>query len=634
MVALSWKTLSKQQRKDTEPWIRNKADELAVNNGCWFDPVKAAYMIWWVERHCVLYEGEFAGEPVIMHSIVDQPAEWKLIPQEYRLFVNANGDPIPRVLDFYQERIKWHNDLFHSGQFMDWHFECHARIYGWQRVAAERWQKRGRYAVRRFRRGRVWIAKKNKKSPSLAFNTLYLTCGDGESGGKTFILAKDGTQAVKTWDHARIMQEESQELLSQTKVNLNTHRITHLPTRSYTEPLSSSNVRTKDSKHGINGNVIVDEGHVVDRDLMKIVEDAGASRSQALELMFSTVGNNPESWGKSQWDLGESINDGKVADDSFFHQSYHAPQDLTARQAKKNPEKFIRMANPALGHTVGLEEMLPRFWTCVDNPAEWANYAMLRLMIWQRSSVGWLPPDAWPKCGGHQFDDDDLKKRPCVLGLDLAQKRDLAACVPSWRNELDGVDISKPMFWCCQERIDEIAVKFPGIQDFVDEGHIRVNEGDVTDMRIIKNDIRQFCLEHNVIGIVYDAKYAEWLIQQIVDGELDPAGNVLVEGLPIEEQAISQGIMTQTGPVVDFENSVRSKATRHDDNPVLGWQFGHATVYTDRQGNRRIQKEDRHSFRTVDGCQASVMARWGAVDFSKWTVDVRNFYENNEVELV
>jgi phage terminase large subunit-like protein len=117
-------------------------------------------------------------------------------------------------------------------------------------------------------------------------------------------------------------------------------------------------------------------------------------------------------------------------------------------------------------------------------------------------------------------------------------------------------------------------------------------------------------------------------------GELDADGNLMVDPLPIGEQAISQGIMTQTGPVVDFENGVRSRVIRHDDNPVLTWQFGHATVYTDRQGNRRIQKEDRHSFRTVDGCQACVMARWGAVDFTEWTTHVLDYYVKNEVEYV
>jgi phage terminase large subunit-like protein len=365
-----------------------------------------------------------------------------------------------------------------------------------------------------------------------------------------------------------------------------------------------------------------------------IVKDAGISRAQALEAMFSTFGDNPDGWGKEQWDFGEQVNAGGVKIDNFFHASYHCPQDLTPRQARKDPERYIRMANPALGHTVGLEEFLPTFWSVIDSPSKWSTFAYQRLMIWQHASITWLPPDLWPKCGGHSFSDEELKERPCVLGLDLAQKRDLAACIPVWKNADDGVDISHAMFWCNQERIDQIAGKFPRIREFVEAGLIRVNEGDVTDMRIIKNDIREFCLSHNVRGIVYDAKYAEWMIQQLVSGELDPEGRTIIEGLPIGEQSISQGIMTQTGPVVDFENGLRSGIIRHDDNPVLAWQFGHASVFTDKQGNRRIMKDNQHSHKTVDGCQAAVMARWGAVDFSEWHVTVLDFYENNAVEMV
>ena len=138
---MGWRKLTREQRKDTEPWIRNKADELAVDNGCWFAPVRAAYMIWWVERYCRLYEGEgFAGNPCIMPSVADQPAEWNEIPQLFPDFYDDEGQPLETVMEFYLDRIAWHNELYSSGTFMHWQFECHARIYGWVREADERWK--------------------------------------------------------------------------------------------------------------------------------------------------------------------------------------------------------------------------------------------------------------------------------------------------------------------------------------------------------------------------------------------------------------------------------------------------------------------------------------------------------------
>jgi phage terminase large subunit-like protein len=633
-VATSWKLLTKQQKSATEPWMRNKADELAVKNGCWFDEVKAAFMIWWVERFCRLYEGEgFADQPVIMMSTANQP-NYDSIPELLPSFYDDNGNPIPRVLDFYRERMKWHNAMFHSGAFMHWQFECHARIYGWQRQAAPRWQSLGVRQVRRFRKARVWIPKKSGKTPSLGFNTLYLTVGDGEPGAKSFIAALDGGQAIRVWEHVYQMCEQSPELKGDSKVNLNNHRISFRSNKSMLEPLSSNNSRNQKSKEGLNGNMIIDETHVVNRAFMNRLKFAGASRPQPMDIAYSTAGNEPEGYGKAEWDTGEAINAGELPVDNFFHQSYHAPQNLTAEQMKKDPEKYIRMANPAIDHTVGMEELLPAFYECMNSPADFSEYAMYRLNMWQHSSQVWLAAGIWSACGYRGFQPEELQDRQWVLGLDLARKFDLVAMVPASPNNEESVDIVEPMFWCNEARIKELAVHYPRFLEWVEMGLIKVNPGDVTDMRAVKRDIRKFCQRRNVIGIVYDATYAETLIQELVSGEFDADGKTTVAGLPIGEQAISQGMMTQTGPVADFENDIKRKALRQDENEVLTWQFGHATVREDSRGHRLIQKENRKSFRTVDGCQAAVMARWGVMDCKEWVIQTLDHYAKNNVEYV
>lgn len=626
--------LTKSQLSDTEPWIRNKADELAVDNGCWFSPVRAAYMVWWVERYCRLYEGEgFAGQPCIMPSVYDQPADWNEIPEMFPQFYDENGVPLEPVMEFYRARMEWHNDLYHSGTFMHWQFECHARIYGWVREADDRWKARGLEIVRRFRKARVWIPKKSGKTPSLGFNTCYLTFGDGEPGGKTFIAAKDGKQAGRVWDHAHMMVQSSPELHAACEVNRTTKVVRHLDSHSHFEPLSSSNKRTKDSKEGLNGNVVVDETHVVDREFMSILRYAGASRPQPLDLAFSTAGNNPESFGKSEWDRGEKINEGKLQIDNYFHASYHAPQDLTVEKMNADPEKYIRMANPALGHTVGMEELLPAWHESKDDPMQAAEYFMYRLNIWMNASQTWLGPGVWSGCVVDRFDEKRLLNSPMVIGLDLARKFDMAAAALSWKNDLGGVD-QRWLFWCNEDRIKTIGIKYPEIIKWADAGFIKTTPGNVTDLRQVKRDLRDVCKRYKTVGIVYDATYAETIVQDLVDGEPDERGGWIHPPLPIGEQAMNQGRMTQTGPVADFENDLKERKFRHEDNPVASWQFSHATVSEDKRGHRMVVKESRSSYRTVDGCQASIMSRWGALDFTEWEYKSFDFYVHNDVEFV
>jgi len=207
--------------------------------------------------------------------------------------------------------------------------------------------------------------------------------------------------------------------------------------------------------------------------------------------------------------------------------------------------------------------------------------------------------------------------------------------VPACRlNEEESVDIVGPMFWVNEARLRELAGHYPKFLEWRDQGMIQVNEGDVTDLRIVKRDLRKFCESHNVIGIVYDATYAETLIQELVFGEFGIDGEIAIPGLGIGEQAISQGMMTQTGPVADFENDIKRKAIRQDGNEILTWQFGHATVREDKRGHRLIQKENRKSFRTVDGCQAAVMSRWGVIDCKEWTIQTLDYYSKKPVEYI
>ena len=41
----------------TQAWIRNESDRKAARIGCRFDLERAMFAVWWIERHCRLYEG-------------------------------------------------------------------------------------------------------------------------------------------------------------------------------------------------------------------------------------------------------------------------------------------------------------------------------------------------------------------------------------------------------------------------------------------------------------------------------------------------------------------------------------------------------------------------------------------------
>jgi phage terminase large subunit-like protein len=195
------------------------------------------------------------------------------------------------------ERAMIYAERFAGGDPVDWQYECTMRCFGWVHHS-DRWKRE----VRRFRKSLIGVAKKNKKTPTEASWGLYLLAGDGEQGQKVFLGAKDGTQAAIAADHAIAMVEASDELSAECKVNKNLRRITYGPTKSWMQPLSSSDSASQKAKEGLNGSMLVDEIHVVDEGFMQRTKRMGISRSEPLIAQFSTAGMNPEGYGKGQWD--------------------------------------------------------------------------------------------------------------------------------------------------------------------------------------------------------------------------------------------------------------------------------------------------------------------------------------------
>lgn len=604
----------------TEQWVRNESDLLAIRNGCWFDPERAAWACWWMESFCPLYEGEWAGKMIRFNSVADDP-DWD-IPDDFE-----------EALPLYLDRMRRHNRLVYEGAFMHWHAEAVFQIYGWVRHHHSRKNEDGTpRVVRRFRDAIIFCAKKNGKSPWQAANGLYLTCGDGESGAGVAFCAKDGTQAKKiVGKHAFKMVQKSDVLSdpAECKTNQNECSITHIPTDSEMFALNSGNERSADAKHGLNlSGVIIDECHVVNRSTAARVGRATRSRVEPLTLKVSTAGDNPDSWGKEQFDLAIKIRDGEKPNDNTYVAIYAAPQNATDDDIKENLEDYIRAANPALGHIVDLQESIADYHSVKDSPYELSLFKYEILNIWQHAAVTWITRVVWKACGGWTFDDEILADLPCVLGYDHAKAKDLSSAVLGWPNDQDSVMI-RAFFWCNAKRIRQLATFKPEILEWVDAGFIKVTSGDTHDTGLIKRDLRELIVKNNVIGMVHDPYYCDEIVNFLRDGETDKKGEWVWEPVLSAEQIVrmSQQKATQTGPTTFFEEDVINGKLMHEDNPVLDWQFSHAVIGQDKQGNIVIQKENRESFRTVDGCQASVMTRFGVLDYPDFQTAVLNTYE-------
>lgn len=109
-------TIDPRDFGDVADWLRGPADDKAVASGCTFDLARAAYAVWWIQRHCRLYEGSAAGRPLILAGC-GTCADY--------------GLPEGAVFG----RLRCHAECHAAGHRLGWQLETVARMFGWTRYS-------------------------------------------------------------------------------------------------------------------------------------------------------------------------------------------------------------------------------------------------------------------------------------------------------------------------------------------------------------------------------------------------------------------------------------------------------------------------------------------------------------------
>jgi len=264
-------------------WVRTKADEHALDQGCWFDQQAADRVRFFFERFLRHSKGPYAGKKF---------------------------------------------------ELLDWQWkDLIAPAFGWKRSDG----------TRRFRRVYCEVPKKNGKSTISAGVGLYLLCGDNEPGAEVYFAAADRDQAGIVFGEAAHMVEASKALARHLKVYGSRKTILDPKSRSLCRALSAEH-RTKEG-FNISG-LVVDELHVQpNRHLIDTLEYGGAARVQPLFFYITTAGWDRTSICWEMHKYAESILKGLNTDTSFLPLIYAAPEgaDWTAEATWKtaNPSYGI-----------------------------------------------------------------------------------------------------------------------------------------------------------------------------------------------------------------------------------------------------------------------------------------------------
>lgn len=554
-------------KKVLKKWIRNKSDELAIKNCCRFDETRGQLVCDWIEKYCSVYEGELAGESL------------KLVP--------------------------WQRDVL-------------MRMFSWVK-----WSPMWKRWIRRFTTASIWISKKNGKSGFIAAVGLYLLCGDGENGQKVYCVARDKNQASIQWRHAEAMVRFSPQLDPERKglceVNMTEKRIAYKPTLSWMGVVAGDNPK---SIEGANGCVLCDEVHVVDFELMRRLKRAGISRSEPFQIEVSTAGDNPDGYGKQQYDYGRRVvgNISDTIDESFFFEAFEAPQHIQVTDA--NYIELGKIANPSWNILFPDADYIKDYHSSKRSITEFNQFKMYRLGRWLSATNPWLREEDWQACIAPSWKDvfrdirqrrrgryfyDHRDKPLAFAGYDASLLNDITAFTLAIPRE-NNVVVIWTWLWISGDSAARIGERVRDFPDWMSRGFIKVTPGKNVDHDQVAADIISLAKHFRIVDIGFDAIYGTDTVTHVSRG-LWLDGKCVVEGIggvhyePLQQTAASYAL-----PTSRFEKALLDKKLVIVHNPILSWMAGHCEIRTDSNGNRRPEKPEGHDHRKIDGIVSAIMA--------------------------
>lgn len=481
---------------------------------------------------------------------------------------------------FFFERFLVHS----KGQFAGKPFT----LFDWQwyRVIGPLFGWRAADGTRRFRRAGIAVAKKNGKSTLMSGIGLYLLLSDNEPGAEVYTAAADRKQASIIFNEAANMVNASPALKKRINVKEVAKEMITYEGRSILTALSSD-VATKE---GFNANgVLFDEIHAQPNwNLWNVLRFSGASRRQPLLIWITTAGlYDPESLWQQQWNAALDVQENRTVDAGFLPVIYAASESDDWKS-----EDAFRKANPSYGDVISRRDWQEAVNEAQESGLKENNYKRYRLNLSTKQAERWIPAERWDACASELVTEKRLTGRECIIGLDLAATKDLAAAALVFRegSRYQGI----PLFWCPRDTLLRRKRENRTSMDaWVRAGLINVTESRSIDYRVIRKTLNQLAERFNVKQIGIDP----WNAVQIAT-DLESDG--------FDVKYVRTGFASISAATKEFEKLVLAGDFLHPAHPVLDWCAQNIAVKEDESGN--VKPDKARSAEKIDGIVAMIIA--------------------------
>uniref|UniRef100_A0A6M3KE29 Putative terminase n=1 Tax=viral metagenome TaxID=1070528 RepID=A0A6M3KE29_9ZZZZ len=435
---------------------------------------------------------------------------------------------------------------------------------------------------RRFRTVYIEIPRKNAKSTLASGIGLYLMTADGEPGAEIYSAATTRDQARIVFDTARQMAKKESEFCEHFGVQVNAHNINVLETASKFEPLSAEG----SSLDGLNVHGgIIDELHAhKTRVVFDVIETGTGSRKQSLLFLITTAGSDRAGICYEQRTYVTKLLENISEDDTYFGIIYTIDDgdDWT------DPDVWGK-ANPNYSVSVYPEDIARLCQKAMQMPSAQNNFLTKRLNCWVNADTAWMNMIPWEKCADSTLTVERFNKKPCIVGVDLASKVDIAVMAQLFHEDEHYYAFLK--YYLPEDTVDNSSnSQYHG---WARAGKLTVTPGAVTDFSYIEDDLREMATSFELKEVPYDPFQAT-----------EFSTKMAAEGFPMVEMRPT--VLNFSEPMKQLEALVLSGKFHFDGDPILTWMISNVVCHTDAKDNIYPRKERPEN--KIDGVVALLMA--------------------------
>lgn len=439
--------------------------------------------------------------------------------------------------------------------------------------------------TRRYRTILIFVPRKNGKSIIGGGIGLYMFTADGEFGAEVYSGATTEKQAWEVFRPAKLMVDRTPELREHFGVEVNASNMCRLTDGSRFEPVIG-----KPGDGSSPSCAIVDEFHEhQDSTLFDTMETGMGAREQPVMLVITTAGSSIGGPCHQLVRDAERMLEGAIERPDLWAMLYTIDpgDDFTS-------ESVLIKANPNYGISINGDFLQARQRDAMQSAAKQATFRTKHLNEWVGAKNAWLNMLRWKEAPPRKS-LAELEGRPCIIGLDLASKIDIAG------NLLLFPPVEGDPLWHVHGRyylpevrvIEELDSNTARYREFDALGLLTLTDGEVIDFEVIKEDLREFAGRFDVQQVAYDPWQATQLAQ-----EMQAEGLLMVE--------VRQTVQNISEPMKELEALTLRRVLAHGDCPILTWMASNVIAKLDVKDNIYPNKERPEN--KIDGIVGLIMA--------------------------